>query len=223
MRRAQFHGQPRGDAPSHPAAHGQGSDHPLLQLQRSAGNRATAQVATSIQRDGFWASFAEAFAGKKGRGGGGRPAAGTIAAAYRRVDYDSHPDADDVINEIATTHPAIAGLFRRRGFVNSCATRLSVALIDAGQSISSPARRVDGGHRWDPGAIQLYKAFRNMWGEPDIRTGQAPSLQKLQEKLKGGKVAVFAGLGHAGIVTETYTDPYVAGYLKRMAFWILEP
>lgn len=213
MRRAHLHGQPRDDAPSHPAARHQGSDHPLLQLQRSAGNRATAQVATSIQRE----------TSKKGRGGGGRPSAGTIAAAYRRVDYDSHGDSPDAINEIATTHPEIADLFRRRGFVNSCATRLSVALIDAGQSISSPARRVDGGHRWDPGAIQLYKALRNMWGEPDIRTGKATSLQKLQETLKGGKVAVFAGLGHAGIVTATYSDPYVAGYLKRMAFWILEP
>lgn len=177
----------------------------------------------SLQREGFWESLADFFAGKKGRGGGGRPSAGTMASAYRRVDYDKHGNVDDVIDEIATTHPAIADLFRRRGFVNSCATRLSVALIDAGQSISSPARRVDGGHRWDPGAIKLYHALRNMWGEPDVPRGKATSLKKLQEKLKGGKVGVFAGSGHAGIVTATYNDPHVAGYLKNIAFWILEP
>lgn len=146
-----------------------------------------------------------------------------MAAAYRRVDYDTHSNGDDAIKEIATTHPAIADLFKRRGFVNSCATRLSVALIDAGQTISSPARRVDGGHRWDPGAVKLYHALKNMWGEPDIERGKASSLEKLQEKLKGGKVAVFAGSGHSGIVTASYSDPYVATYLKSMAFWILEP
>lgn len=209
--------------PSHPAARHQASGHPLLRLQRSAGNRATAQVVTGLQRDGFWEWVTELLAGKKGRGGGGRPSAGTMASAYKRVDYDSHSNVDDVINEIATTHPKIADLFRRRGFTDSCATRLSVALIDAGQSISTPARRVDGGHRWDPGAIKLYHALRNMWGEPDIPRGKATSLKNLQGKLKGGKVAVFAGSGHSGIVTATYNDPYVAGYLERMAFWILDP
>lgn len=61
------------------------------------------------------------------------------------------------------------------------------------------------------------------WGEPDVPRGLATSLTKLQEKLKGGKVGVFAGSGHSGIVTATYNDPHVAGYLKHMAFWILEP
>lgn len=140
-----------------------------------------------------------------------------MGSAYATVDYGK--SAKDFLEN---TDPKIRKTFKKNGWVNTCAARLSVALIDAGHGIPSGGYLDSKGRRWMASARSTRKALAQMWGSPDETLTTSEQVDDTVKDLASGQVAVFAGQGHVGILKPGYSDPYVHGYVP-VDVWILDP
>lgn len=174
--------------------------HPLLDLQRSAGNRAATHVARQRRRR---------------RTRVDRPSSSAMLSAYQPYDY--RLDGPDYL---LVAEPGIRKVFEDYDFVNTCAARLTNALIDAGHGITSGGWKDSQGRRWMPSARKTRAKLTEMWGPPDQIVESPEELAALRSTLAPGQVAVFGGQGHVGIVTDSYQDQYADGYVPY-SVWIL--
>lgn len=144
-----------------------------------------------------------------------RPSSGAMASAYGKVDYGN--SADEFLDN---TDPKIRKTFRSRGWRNTCAARLTVALIDAGHGIQSGGWLDSQGRRWMASARATRASLKRMWGPPDDTLTTDKEVDQAIDNLESGQVAVFAGQGHVGILKQGYQDPYVRAYVP-VDVWIL--
>jgi hypothetical protein len=181
--------------------------HPLLDVQRVAGNQAAARIVGRLQRDDEAAED----------GASSRPSSGAMASAYAPVDYGT--SARDFLEN---TDRKIRKTFEKNGWENTCAARLSVALIDAGHGIPSGGYLDSQGRRWMASARATRRALNGMWGAPDRTLTTSEEVDEAVRGLASGQVAVFAGQGHVGILKPGYRDPYVHAYVP-VDIWVLAP
>lgn len=134
------------------------------------------------------------------------------------LDYDNY-GATDAWNKIGGNLNKTYGPYS-----NSCAARVSYGLNYGGEPI--PAN-VPGGNRNYGGdnkryivsARQLRSYLKNRWGDPDKALSTRADLRALIDSLSPDQVAVVVSQGHAAVVSKSYKDGYVDGYLGDA--WIL--
>ena len=111
------------------------------------------------------------------------------------------------------------------GTQNSCAARVSYALNESGATIpSSPVHQTNwnfGGTngRYIISASHMNNYLRSTYGSPSQTLTSGAQLTSLQSSLSAGQAAMVSSNGHAAVVTQNYSDPYVGSYLGDV--WIL--
>lgn len=140
-----------------------------------------------------------------------------MAGAYAGVDYRK-PAKEFLKN----TDQKIRKTFETNEWENTCAARLSVALIDAGHGIPSKGYLDSKGRRWMASARSTRAALKGMWGPPDRTLTTTEEVDETLKGLASGQVAVFAGQGHVGILKPGYRDPHVRSNVP-VDVWILAP
>ena len=79
-------------------------------------------------------------------------------------------------------------------FVNSCATKVSLALNAAGQSLKPTFVATSGpfkGKGINTSAAGLKNELVSKWGEPDVKIDSVKSLDEVQKKIGPGKIGVY--------------------------------
>ena len=80
------------------------------------------------------------------------------------------------------------------GFYNTCATKVSLALIDAGVTLDQNFIIQGGpfkGKGLNTSAVGLKNELLRKWGKPDVKIDKVTSLEEVQQKIGPGRSGVF--------------------------------
>ena len=154
-----------------------------------------------------------------------RPQASGFRDAYSKISYDVWSGQANV-NKV---WDFIGGRLRLFKPGNTCAARISYALNYGGAPITETdsgsiypnhanvawpdktSRRKErgDGRKYIVSASYLTKYLTKKWGPADARLKTNADARAFRATLDSDEVAVFAGVHHAGAITEGYSDPYV--------------
>ena len=110
------------------------------------------------------------------------------------------------------------------GVQNSCAARVSYGLNNSGDPI--PAGTPGGNKNWNGdgnryiiSAKEMNSYLRSRYGSPSQTLGASSELESLRQGLGSGGAALISSTGHVGVITNSYSDPYVSSYLGDV--WVM--
>lgn len=98
---------------------------------------------------------------------------------------------------------------------NGCATKVSLALIDAGQEVSRAFNVTNGrfkGKGIQTSAKGLKDDLIRRWGQPDVKIQNVNSLEQVQQKIGPGVSGVY-------ICTPCFSDPKITGHATVWSWW----